>query len=357
MVKNITGTALLFYIVLIGSTPVRSETSSIGTAFLCAGHRAPPHRLYRTSDSSLSSHAPTPLRLSRRSFLSSAGGVGAGLTLTPFVESCDAATGAPVSLPPSSSALETGLLEGRVSENLLSFPRYGMEVPDIFYPSYFNGIWNASSALTRVEAPAGIGLFGGNATFSRTLEETSAPPLQYKSRFLMAEANQAIADREYNVKTIVAATMGEQSMRQVRSATPNKFCCVVAPASSGGTLFAIDIIALNRRQERVSDTEFHCAETVRQLIKRIGVAGDAPSGSNAPIIKEIETVSLYTSMPPIEQMIGEEKVKLANIRCIQRTATYLVPGEDPLSLKKWEIARGRPVDVRFYDVTYTQRIS
>merc|ERR1712194_72476 len=150
---------------------------------------------------------------------------------------------------------------------------------------------------------------------------------------------------------------GLQSMRQILAATPNKFCCVVSPVGSGGVLFSIDLITLNRRQEFVSDTEFHCAETVRQIIKRVRGTGDAPSGFDPPIINEIETVSLYSILPPTDQKEGKVTSKVADIQCLQRTATFLVPGEDSIAMKKFQIARGRPVDVRFYDVTYTKRIS
>ena len=66
---------------------------------------------------------------------------------------------------PESLSLEAGLLEARVSENVLSPPPYGLECPDIFYPAWFAGNWRVKSITKNVEAPCGFALFGGNATY------------------------------------------------------------------------------------------------------------------------------------------------------------------------------------------------
>ena len=56
----------------------------------------------------------------------------------------DAATNSPFMVAPQfqkaeSAELDVGLSESRVTENVLSPPSYGMEAPDIFYPSWFKG--------------------------------------------------------------------------------------------------------------------------------------------------------------------------------------------------------------------------
>lgn len=64
--------------------------------------------------------------------------------------------------------------------------------------------------------------------------------------------------------------------------------------------------------------------------------------------KEIETTSVYTA----DNVGGDDSV-VREIKCRQRTATFLVPSQtDPLAFKMWQMSRGQPVDVRYYDVTY-----
>jgi len=46
-------------------------------------------------------------------------------------------------------------LEERSVENSLAAPSYGLEVPDIFYPSSFQGSWNVLSKTADIIAPCG----------------------------------------------------------------------------------------------------------------------------------------------------------------------------------------------------------
>ena len=57
-----------------------------------------------------------------------------------------------------------------------------------------------------------------------------------------------IADREYNVKSIAKVAMGENSIVDVATSTPNKFSCLLAPKGSP-SMMKVDLIVLNRRQE------------------------------------------------------------------------------------------------------------
>ena len=99
------------------------------------------------------------------------------LNLIGFPRVSEAAVAGVPSNPPvlnakvDSLSLEAGLLEARVSENVLSPPPYGLERPDIFYPSWFSGTWRVRSLTTGVEAPCGVALFGGNATFQSAQQE------------------------------------------------------------------------------------------------------------------------------------------------------------------------------------------
>jgi hypothetical protein len=236
------------------------------------------------------------------------------------------------------------LLESRVSENLLSPPPYGLEGADVYYPSWFDGKWNVESTGTDVQAPCGVVLFGGNQTFARARQEIGRP-LPYESRFVGASqrttGDPVIADREYNVRSIAKAAMGPNSVLEISLSTPNKFTCILSPQGSPSVL-RVDLLILGRRQEGLpSPTQFYCAEVARQIVAPVGSTA-APAAS---LLKEIETISLYTYDP-------EKDI----ISCRQRSATFLLPSqESPVALQMWQASRGRPVDVRFYDVLFTRR--
>lgn len=224
------------------------------------------------------------------------------------------------------------------------------------YCSYFSGVWEASSVGTNVEAPCGIQLFGGNNTFAAAQKETGKEnALVYRARFVPNEKGNVIADREFNVRDIAKATMGMNSVIDVPLATPNKLSCLLAPAGSP-TILTVDIIALARRQEDISESSFDCSEVVRQIVAPANEKKPQASvpmqptstGGRSTLLKEIETVSLYTAV--------KTDGKVNTIKCRQRTATFLLPSQtDPISYKLWEATRGRPIDVRFYDVTYSRQ--
>ena len=111
------------------------------------------------------------------------------------------------------------------------------------------------------------------------------------------------ADWEYNAREIARAAMGAYAVLVIPVATPNRY---VSPA---------------RRNVR-------------------------PNTPPVPplLVKEVETVSIYGVAA------GNDE-----IRCRQRTATFLFPSQtDPTAFRRWQLSRGRPVDVRYYDVTYTR---
>ena len=242
-----------------------------------------------------------------------------------------------------STELGVGLLESRVTENILSPPPYGMEGTDVFYPSWFNGAWNVRSETVSIEAPCGVALFGGNATYNAALADVGNV-LQYQSRFLKDpygnNPNKVIADREYNVKSIAKVAMGENSVVDVSMATPNKFSCLLAPKGAPSML-SVDLLVLNRRAEDMTDeNRFDCAEVVREIASPV----DSPKARLSPILKEIETTSLYT-YDPVKDIVT----------CQQRSAAFLLPSnENPMAMKMWQASRGRAIDVRFYKVTYTR---
>jgi len=243
------------------------------------------------------------------------------------------------------------MLESRVVDNLLTTPSYGMDAGDISFPSYFTGVWNTLSTTSSIQAPCGIALFGGNATYTRAQNETNTS-ITYRSRFLPSTSPTslpiAIADREFNVIAITRAAMGPNAVMEIPVATPNKLSAVLSPNGAEGALVRADLLTLARRQEDVGRGEFHCSEVVRQIVAQMGSGGSR----RRSLVKEVETTSLYTAVLGD----GEEGDDVKEIRCRQRTATFLVPSqEDPMVYKMWEATRGRPIDVRFYDVVYTKR--
>jgi hypothetical protein len=190
-----------------------------------------------------------------------------------------------------------------------------------------------------VQAPCGTALFGGNTTYNNALGDIGNV-LDYNSRFLTDSSGRTIADREFNVRSIVKVVMGENSVVDVSSASPNKFSCILAPKGSPSML-TVDLIALNRRQEVVSANQFDCSEVVREISSPVEGPKRQP-----PILKEIETTSLYTYFPEKDE-----------VHCKQRSAAFLLPSNDsPVGMKMWQASRGRAIDVRFYDVTYTRKM-
>lgn len=151
--------------------------------------------------------------------------------------------------------------------------------------------------------------------------------------------------------------MGNNAVLDVPLASPNKVSVILSPIGAN-QVFQADLLTLNRRSEFISSCDFHCSEVVRQIIAPAKGSGGSSSSSNpsstAPsrsssLFKEIETASLYTALK-------EDDGSVSKIVCRQRSATFLLPSQqDPLALKMWEMSRGRPIDVRFYDIVYTKR--
>ena len=152
-----------------------------------------------------------------------------------------------------------------------------------------------------------------------------------------------IADREFNVKSIAKAALGENSVLDIPRATPNKLTCIVAPKGAP-SLVQVDLITLNRRQETLSYNRFDCSEVVREIVSPLDKKTKS-SAATSPILKEIETASIYTYNDARDE-----------ITCMQRSAAFILPSQQsPIAMKMWEASRGRPVDVRFYHVIYTRR--
>ena len=274
---------------------------------------------------------------------------------------------------PDSLKLPTGLLESRVLEKVYSYPPYGMECIDIFYPAWFYGTWNVASTTTSIETPLGRSMFGTNATYQAAVSEIGTT-LRYESRFIdvggstSSRDNEAkkpatpttiISDRGYNVQSIATAALGRNSVVDIPLVSANKLTAILAPIGAPN-LLRVDLFSVNRRQEYIDDTHFHCSEVVREIVSSVGTTngnanGRTPSStasSISPILKEVETTTLYTLN------IDTKNPNNISIRGRQRSAKFLVPTQnDAASFRLYEMTRGKPVDVRFYDVVYTKKVS
>ncbi|KAL7521636.1 hypothetical protein ACHAWX_006309 [Stephanocyclus meneghinianus] len=251
------------------------------------------------------------------------------------------------------------ILEKRLIENSLGPPPYGMDATDIFYPTYFQGSWKAASKTCEIYAPCGFELFPGgmsgyNNAVQKEIKEGEA--LEYKARFVKRSSGgdndsfYIAADREYNAKEIAKAAMGSFSVVDVPEATPNRFSCILAPPEgSGGSLISVDILAIARKYENESPNKFCCSEVVRQIVSPASRSNPNAPPTSPLSVKEIETISVYT----VDSFEDASMVK--EIKCKQRTATFLVPSQtDPKAFQMWQMSRGQPVDVRYYDVTYSR---
>lgn len=262
-------------------------------------------------------------------------------------------------------------LQRRLQENLVTSPYYGMQNPDIFYPSYFTGVWEVISTCTDIQNP--VTSIPQRRRENETDEELGKP-YRYRVRFIPhSNGERSIADREYNVKEILTA-YGTASLLDISLATPNQFTCTLSlPTKDSNTsnkegqqqrqLVTVDILTLARKQEQEdmlieeSTTPmklFGCSEVVRQIVAPV-----SPTGGPFFNVKEIETISLYSytdsGSSNSKDSISPSTASPPSIQCRQRTATYLVPSTtDPVALKMWQATQGKPIEVRFYDVLYTK---
>jgi len=279
----------------------------------------------------------------------------------------------------SGSEEEGPTLRQRVEGGAISPTTYSLESPDVYYPSWFNGVWATESTTLSVEAPAGIPLFGGNRSHDIALDDVGQT-IRYDTRFRLEPAPSpppppppystvadmaVVADREYNIGSIVKATMGEQAILNVPVGqdNPNRLVFVLSPAGANGTIFRAELRVTSRRTETpfpstVAGREagFDVFEGARQVVTVERSAANAGGGGETgampkpqskkgppPLIKDIETTTLFTK-------IGDGKIE-----ALQRTATFLVPSTNADPMKAAAIQRmgGRAVDVRTYRVVYT----
>lgn len=239
-------------------------------------------------------------------------------------------------------------------------PEYKLETPDVTYPSWFLGRWQATSELRSVFAPAGVEVFApgrnGTEALRRAREEA---PLSYDVKWKRTNDDAVVVNREYNVASISRASMGASAVQNVEEEGPDHLTLVLRPAGAPPTsLFAADLRVVARRTDAPDAARpnfFACAERTRQTVTAIAGERAVQTKPTSPLIKEIETICTYELDPTNPNIM----------RGGQRTATYLVPDAaytgDP-SLAELAASRltrasnGRlvAVDVRVYDLVYTR---
>lgn len=185
-----------------------------------------------------------------------------------------------------------------------------------------------------MEAPAGEAAFGGKAKLRRAREGVGEV-LEYAVRFVAGEGG-AVADRRFNVERIAEAAMGGASVLECEVAGFNFVRVGLRLRQAGGGVFVVAMESLGREGRGEQEDGFFASEMVRQSV-RAGGDGDRGSGGKAQVA-DVLTECFY-------EIVGEDRIVAR-----QRTSVFAGRGD-----AREREARGRPVDVREYDVTFTRR--
>uniref|UniRef100_A0A7S3K3V2 DUF6816 domain-containing protein n=1 Tax=Aureoumbra lagunensis TaxID=44058 RepID=A0A7S3K3V2_9STRA len=240
----------------------------------------------------------------------------------------------------SSTVLKESILSKRFAQNesQLRRPEFGLFASDIYYPRWFQGEWAACSRAISVKAPCGLDLFGGENVMSSAQKELEQA-VNYDVRFIKTNDDAVIADRPYNTKNLVSATLGDKGslsgLPSSSSFDPNDLRFTL---DIGNTVFEARLRIIARLYDQINDTQFQTSEFIRQSVS-ISNNLLAP-----PSIKDIETLCKYT--------LNSD----GTISCDQRTATWLFPSDQTASIKE-ATAQGRAIDVRTYTVSYISATS
>lgn len=263
---------------------------------------------------------------------------------------------------------------------------------DLYYPVWFSGTWETTSTLRAVAAPAGYKLFGRAGAYEQAISEIDHS-MTYKTRFIRSsdKALFSVADRGYNVATIAEATMGAGSVLQCTETSSGSsssddnvvgdLSLTVRPSQADGRVFAVRLKIKARAQQRLDDVPLvlgkglrpdggnvfekgssddeseeretlWVSETVRQEVRRgeeEEEGNEMRGGNNSMLVKNVETTTVYIVPKSVSMTKGREE-ETTEIRAWQRTCSYLDRGE----LRATD-ARGRPVDVRWYELQYKRR--
>ncbi|GMH77117.1 hypothetical protein TrST_g4103 [Triparma strigata] len=191
----------------------------------------------------------------------------------------------------------------------------------------------------------GVGLFGGHARLDRGRDEigNEKANLNYMCRFLNTPSG-TIADREYNVRSIISNSMGAMSILSLEGGRlPNEVTVSIQPPEASGVIFKSQLLTTGRLSSPLptpTSPTFYTSEIGRSVLETL-----TPSSPRTVTLKEVETISSYTVIND-DLVLGR-----------QRSATYLTPGEDygSVEFRMWQAAggvKGRAVEIRDYELIY-----
>lgn len=183
--------------------------------------------------------------------------------------------------------------------------------------------------------------------------------MKYPTRFIRV-GDHVVSDRSFNVKAIAEASMGEKTVLDCRQPgnSPNLLTTTLRPNGAMGGVFVVNLKAISRDSQVsslpktvvesldfskytpiLSQAEeqqgFYTSEMVRQEIRQ-----DTSDLRTVSKVKEIETTTIFITRPDDRN----------HILAWQKTSTYL-----PKSDLQYVDAKGRPVDVRWYELSYNRR--
>lgn len=182
-------------------------------------------------------------------------------------------------------------------------------------------------------------------------------PVYYPSRFVRF-GGRVVSDRAFNVKTIAEATMGSRCVLDCRTVGKgvNYLTTTVRPNGGAAGVFVVNMKTLFRQAQKgplskAMVEKFHpdngmsamdegaeglfTSEMVRQEVRL-----DTSDMKVMPMIREVETVTLFMLREGTRDRIS----------AWQKTSSYLTRSD-----LKYVDAKGRPVDVRWYQLKYWRR--
>jgi len=222
----------------------------------------------------------------------------------------------------------------------------GIRESDIFYPSWFDGVWVCNSTCTGIASPLGLEAFGGPRAYGTAVRDVNQS-LVYDVFFKPSqiEEGRIIADRLANVESIARASIGLNSVvesKQPDTDLARRLHVVLSPP--GGDIIDIDLIPTDRSSRETKTGSLQCFERTAQLVSsRI----DDLLKKETPTVarKDIETVTVYRLVSP------------TRIEALQRTATFLSPVDSryPAISAIQPLVANRAVDIRFYKITYDKK--
>mmetsp|Transcript_18045 Transcript_18045/g.27062 ORF Transcript_18045/g.27062 Transcript_18045/m.27062 type:complete len:302 (+) Transcript_18045:20-925(+) len=223
-----------------------------------------------------------------------------------------------------------------ISDAASKLPGYGM--PDLFFPSYFEGKWDCISELIDIQFPSGEEMVP-NINEVKTLRKYIGTPsvlLRFNQSFIPFRGH-VIADRGINTRAArEAARFDDQTKEwyleksEIRNvewdpANPNVLAYMMRKGEK------VDVLVTKRAFENPSPEVFITSEVVRQTQTELAELGVTP------VTKQVKDQVKYRRVAPDE------------IRAIMISNVYLAPG-DGVKLEDVIKAGNKPI------TTYRTRI-